>query len=133
MFENCFQNCEKQLKNSIRDARTPQPGEIVLKTMRYRSSETVQDFYPTALKGCQGIVFTHGVRMGGWVGGRREIVCPGCISETLRCRKFILGRDIGWECRCATSWSDLDLTFDLAVVTLSLKILSRLYLSNHKV
>ena len=21
-------------------------------------------FYPTALKGCQGIVFTHGVRMG---------------------------------------------------------------------
>ena len=22
-------------------------------------------FYPTALKGCQGIVFTHGVRMGG--------------------------------------------------------------------
>ena len=23
-------------------------------------------FYPTALKGCRGIVFTHGVRMGGW-------------------------------------------------------------------
>ena len=33
-------------------------------------------FYPTALKG-------------------REIVCPGCISETVRCRKLILGRDIG--------------------------------------
>ena len=48
-------------------------------------------FYPTALKGCQGIVFIHGVRMG----GRREIVCPGCISETVRCRKLILGRDIG--------------------------------------
>ena len=31
----------------------------------------------------------------GRVGGRREIVCPGCISETVRCRKFILGRDIG--------------------------------------
>ena len=27
------------------------------------------DFYPTALKGCRGIVFTHGVRMGGQVGG----------------------------------------------------------------
>ena len=27
-------------------------------------------FYPTALKGCRGIVFTHGVRMGGPVGGR---------------------------------------------------------------
>ena len=31
------------------------------------------------------------------------------------------------------SWSDLELTFDLAVVTLSLKILSGLYLRNHKV
>ena len=37
-------------------------------------------YYSTALKGCWGIVFTHGVRMGGrvsgqaggWVGGRRE-------------------------------------------------------------
>ena len=32
-------------------------------------------FYPSALKGCRGIVFTHGVRMGGW----REKVCSGCI------------------------------------------------------
>ena len=31
------------------------------------------------------------------------------------------------------SWSDLDFTFDLAIVTLSLKILSGLYLGNHKV
>ena len=23
-------------------------------------------------------------------------VCRGCISETIRCRKLILGRDIGW-------------------------------------
>ena len=37
------------------------------------------------------------------------------------------------RCRCATSWSDLDLTFGLAVVTLSLKILSGLYLGNRKV
>ena len=71
--------------------------------------------------------------MVGREGGRREKVCPGCISETVRCRKLIRGRDIGWGCRCATSWSDLDLTFDLAVVTLSLKILSGLYLGNHKV
>ena len=34
-------------------------------------------------------------------------------------------------CRCATSWSDLDLTFDLVVVTY--KILSGLYLGNRKV
>ena len=86
-------------------------------------------FYPTALKGCQGIVFTHGVRMGGW----REKVCPGCILETVRCRKLILGRTLVRGCRCATSWSDLDLTFDLAVVTLTYKILSRLYLGNCKV
>ena len=30
------------LKNSIRDAHTLQPGEIVFNTIRYRSSETVQ-------------------------------------------------------------------------------------------
>ena len=29
-----------------------------------------QIYYPTALKGCRGIVFTHGVRMGGRPGGR---------------------------------------------------------------
>ena len=33
---------QKNQKNSIRDARTPQPGEIVFNTMTYRSSETVQ-------------------------------------------------------------------------------------------
>ena len=38
-------------------------------------------FYPTALKGCRGIVFTHGVRMGVRVGGRaQEKVCPGVGS-----------------------------------------------------
>ena len=36
-------------------------------------------------------------------------------------------------CRCAMSWSDLDLTFDLAIVTLTYKILSGLYLGNSKV
>ena len=36
-------------------------------------------------------------------------------------------------CRCAVSWCDLDLTCDLAVVTLSLKILYGLYLGNRKV
>ena len=37
---------------------------------------------------------------------------------------------LGGGCRCTTSWCDLDLTFDLAVVLLSLKILSGLYLGN---
>ena len=35
--------------------------------------------------------------------------------------------------RCAMSWCDLDLTFDLAEVTLTYKILSGLYLGNCKV
>ena len=34
--------CQSIKNNSIRDARTQQPGEIVFNTMRYRSSETVQ-------------------------------------------------------------------------------------------
>ena len=49
------------------------------------------------------------------------------------CRKLILGRDAGLGCRCATAWSDVDLIFDLAVVTLTYKILSGLYLGNHEV
>ena len=36
-------------------------------------------------------------------------------------------------CRCATSWCDLDLTFELAVVTLAYEILSGLYLRKGKV
>ena len=32
----------KVIKNIIRDARTPQPEEIIFNTMRYRSTETVQ-------------------------------------------------------------------------------------------
>ena len=54
--------------------------------------------------------------------------CPGCILASVRCRKLILSRDISGS----TSWSDLDSTFDLVIVTLSLKILSGLYLINHK-
>ena len=65
-------------------------------------------------------------------GGGEKFV-QGCVSETVRCRKLILDRDIGWVCRCATSWYDLDLAFDLAVVTLKFKFLSRLYLRNRKV
>ena len=34
--------CNDNRKNSIRDARTSQPGEIVFNIMRYRSSETAQ-------------------------------------------------------------------------------------------
>ena len=71
--------------------------------------------------------------MGGQACWWREKVCLGYISETVRCMKLILGRDIGWGCRCAMSWCDLDLTFDLAIVTLNLKILSGLYLGNCKV
>ena len=36
------------------------------------------------------------------------------------------------DCRCARSWCDLDLIFDLAIVTLTYKILSGLYFGNRK-
>ena len=52
-------------------------------------------FLPHSPEGLSGYCF-HPWCPDGRVGGRREIVCPGCISETVRCRKFILGRDIGW-------------------------------------
>ena len=45
-----------------------------------------------ALKGCTAIVFAHGVWVGGWALGN---VCPDIISETIRCRILLLGRDIG--------------------------------------
>ena len=37
---------------------------------------------------------TVGVLFSPMVGGRREKVCPACISETIRCRKLIHCRDI---------------------------------------
>ena len=42
-----------------------------------------------------GVLFSPMVsrKAGGW----REKVCPGCNSETIRCRKLILGRDIGYN------------------------------------
>ena len=55
------------------------------------------------------------------------------MLQTVICRKLILGRDIGWGGRCATSWCDPDLTFDLAIVTLTYKLLSGLYLGSRNV
>ena len=49
-------------------------------------------FTPQPLRAV-GVLFSPMVS--GRAGGRREKVCPGCISETVRCRKLILGRDIG--------------------------------------
>ena len=44
-----------------------------------------------------GVLFSAMVSRwaGGPVGGHQEKVCPGCISETISCRRLILGRDIG--------------------------------------
>ena len=55
-------------------------------------------FLPHSPKGLLGYCFHPWCldgRPGGRAGGRREKVCPGCIPETVRCRKLILGRDIG--------------------------------------
>ena len=39
----------------------------------FSETTTVTHFYPTALKGCWGIVFTHGVRMGGRAAGKEFV------------------------------------------------------------
>ena len=85
----------------------------------------ISAFYPIALKGFRGIVFIHGVWMGGSVGEWGKL-CPDCILETVRYRKLILIGTLVRGCRCATSWCDLDLT-------LTYKILSGLYHRNCKV
>ena len=36
--------------------------------------------------------------------------CPGYILESLQCRKLTLMGTLVRECRCATTWCDLDLT-----------------------
>ena len=53
-------------------------------------------FTPQPLRAV-GVLFSPMVSglVGGRTGGLREKVCPGCISETVRCRKLILGRDFG--------------------------------------
>ena len=52
---------------------------------------------------------------------------PGSVLETQECMMLKIGRDNGWQCR-----SDLDLTFKLAVVTLTFKILSGLRILERK-
>ena len=53
-------------------------------------------FTPQPLRAV-GVLFSPMVSrwVGGRAGGRREEVCPACISESIRSRKLILGRDIG--------------------------------------
>ena len=52
----------------------------------------LQIFTPQPLRPV-GVLFSP--MESGWVVGRREKVCPGCISETVKCRKLIPGRDFG--------------------------------------
>ena len=62
--------------------------------------------------------------------------CLGNICEIVKCKKLIFGKLVGTlvrGCRCATSWCDLDLTFDHVVVTMSVKILFRLFFGFRKV
>ena len=50
-------------------------------------------YYPMAFKGCLGIVLTHGFQLGSLAGVEKK---PGCISEIMRYRKFILAGNIGY-------------------------------------
>ena len=48
-------------------------------------------FTPQSLRAV-GVLFPLMVSI--WAGGPWDKVCPGFISETIRCRKLVLGRDI---------------------------------------
>ena len=62
------------------------------------------DFTPIAFKFC-AVIFSP--MRSGWVGvDRQENFYQGYTSEVIKNRKFILGDDIGWQCRYA-------MTFDL--------------------
>ena len=87
----------------ILDKTINKHGESFLEFLRNANSFVVNgrvtpDFYTTALKGLLGYCFHPWCPDGraSWLaGGWQEKVCSGCISETVRCRKLILGRDIG--------------------------------------
>ena len=57
------------------------------------SGTSLFNFYSPALKGCWGIVFNHGVLMGGQVAGKS---LSRLYLRNHKCRKLILVRDIGW-------------------------------------
>ena len=69
--------------------------------------------------------------MGGQAGGRKKLIWA-LSQKPLRC-KMSIGRDLGLGYMHAVSWCDFDLTFDLAIMTLTFKIMSGLYVENCKV
>ena len=71
----------------------PPPSLHLIKIFKDLDAKWSEHFYHTSL-GLLGHCF-HPWCPDGHSGRRPEKVCPGCISEILRCRKLILGRDIG--------------------------------------
>ena len=90
-------------------------------------------FTPQPLRAVWVLFLSMVSTVSGWAVRRQGKSLSGLYLTIVRCRKFRLGRDIGRGCRCATLWCDLDLNFDLAAVSMSLKILFGLYLGNRKV
>ena len=86
-IEDLLTTCIVALESSNSAANSALPQEDMArgKSSSLHSSSVFHHFYPTALKGCRGIVFTHGVRMGGRAGGR---AAGNCLSGLyLRNRK----------------------------------------------
>ena len=88
----------------------------------------MNEIFTTVFKALKPVLVLSLTMSSHWAGGWPEKSCPDCVSDTISCRKSIFGADI-WlvGSRCAMSWWDFSLIFDLAVVTLTLKILSGLY------
>ena len=66
-------------------------GKICEKIMKSLHVYNSYSFFPPV----DSIVKMTVSLVSGHVGRRREKVCSDCISENIRCRKLILGRDIG--------------------------------------
>ena len=89
--------CRSEAKRlRIRDMRISHPLQIATANSHLHITPICRIclFTPQPLRAV-GVLFSPIVSgLGGWV-GVWEKACPGCISETVRCRKLILGRDIG--------------------------------------
>ena len=106
-------------KNSyLRIFVNPGPGTWI---MRARCSS----IFPTTFKDCVSIIFTSCSHLGT---DRQDAgkFWFSLISENVGVKSLYLMGDIDWWFKCTLSWYGLELTFDLVVVSPTIKIFSRL-------
>ena len=70
---------------------------------------------PITFKDYAGIVLSMASSLAGNQAMGKSLLAVS--QNNIQCRKFILGGNIGCWCKCAKSYPNLDLIFDLAIVT----------------